>query len=98
MNRNKCLRCGEEMVFYGREKLQLGKTGWIFGDLPNLLAGALEVSIHICPSCRKLEFFADEELSPEGNDLPKKTCPVCGTVHDFDYPKCPSCKHNYFGE
>ena len=92
-----CLRCGEKMRFFSRERLQLGKTGWIFGDLPNLLAGALEVSIYACPNCRKLEFYADEgEAGDEA--LPQKTCPACGTVHDFDYPKCPNCKHDYYGK
>ena len=52
-----CLRCGTAMHFVGQHKLQLGKTSWIFGDLPNLMAGALDVSIMACPACGKLEFF-----------------------------------------
>ena len=91
----KCLRCGEDMQFFTKENLQLGKTGWILGDLPNLLAGALEVDIYICPACRKLEFYAADINAEENEGLPTKTCPVCGTVHDFDYPKCPKCKHEY---
>ena len=91
----KCLRCGEDMQYLSREKLQLGKTGWVLGDLPNLLSGALEVQILVCPKCRKLEFFlAENEVLDD--DTPKRTCPDCGTVHDFDYPKCPNCKHEYF--
>ena len=83
------------MQYLSREKLQLGKTGWVLGDLPNLLSGALEVQIYVCPKCRKLEFFlAENEVLDD--DTPKKTCPNCGTVHDFDYPKCPNCKHEYF--
>ena len=89
-----CLRCNAEIKFLSKEKLQLGKTGWLLGDLPNLVAGALEVDIYRCPACKRLEFFAADEL--EGNDLPKRTCPSCGTVHDFDYPKCPKCKHDYY--
>jgi len=27
--------------------------------------------------------------------LPQKTCPNCGKQHDFDYPKCPWCQHDY---
>ena len=92
-----CLRCNEQMHFLRKEHLQLGETGWILGDLPNLIAGALEVDIFICPSCKKLEFFASEGDAPE-DDLPKRTCPACGTVHDFDYPKCPKCKFDYFGK
>ena len=95
MSKMSCLRCGEEMQYLSREKLQLGKTGWVLGDLPNLLSGALEVQIYVCPKCRKLEFFLaeNEEIDDE---TPKRTCPDCGTVHDFDYPKCPNCKHEYF--
>ena len=88
-----CLRCGHEMHRIKTEKLQLGQTGWILGDLPNLLAGALEVDIYACPDCRKLEFFladADEE------DIPQKQCPNCGKQHDFDYPRCPFCKYSYY--
>jgi len=27
--------------------------------------------------------------------IPQKTCPKCGRNHDFDYPKCPFCGHDY---
>lgn len=91
----KCLRCGEDMQYLSREKLQLGKTGWVLGDLSNLLSGALDVQILVCPKCRKLEFFLAENETLD-DETPKKTCPDCGTVHDFDYPKCPKCKHEYF--
>jgi len=92
-NKMSCLRCGKKMNHIGTEKLQLGQTGWILGDLPNLLAGAMEVDIFSCPNCRKLEFFVAD--SEEEDALPQKKCPSCGKMHDFDYPKCPFCKHNY---
>ena len=97
MNDLICPHCEKTMQFLTREQLQLGKTGWILGDLPNLLAGALTVNIYMCPKCRKLEFFAAEDQDEaSGDDLPQKTCPKCGTVHDFDYPKCPKCGHDYY--
>lgn len=87
-----CLRCGQKMNYIRTEKIQLGQTGWIFGDLPNLIAGAMEVDIYTCPNCRKIEFF----LSDSGNEgLLQKQCPNCGKWHDFDYPKCPFCKYDY---
>ena len=93
MEEKKCLRCNVPMRHIMTEKLQLGKTGWLLGDLPNLVAGALEVHIFSCPECGKLEFYqADDYYDAE---LPQKTCPNCGTVHDFDYPKCPVCKYEY---
>ncbi len=87
-----CLRCGCKMTHIKTEKLQLGQTGWIFGNLPNLLAGAMEVDIYICPECRKLEFYLADAKE---DGLPQKQCPNCGKQHDFDYPKCPFCKYEY---
>ena len=57
MRKLTCLRCDGIMEHVGRENLQLGRTGWILGDLPNLLAGALNVDIYLCPKCGKMEFF-----------------------------------------
>ena len=99
MRQMNCLRCDGQMDYVGCEKLQLGQTGWILGDLPNLLAGALEVDIYFCPKCGKLEFFNanyDEEPNRHRNmDLPSKLCPACGLDIDFDYPKCPCCGHKF---
>ena len=99
MRHMNCLRCECEMDYAGKEKLQLGKTGWVLGDLPNLLAGALEVDIYICPKCGKLEFFnANYEGDPNhyrDEELPGKQCPDCGLSIDFDYPKCPCCGHEF---
>ena len=88
-----CLRCGNQMQYMKREKLQLGETTWILGDAGNLWAGALEVDIYACQNCGKVEFYLPEPSEPE---LPQKQCPNCGKTHDFDYPKCPFCKHEYF--
>ena len=92
MNNVFCLRCNAEMTHTKREKLQLGKTGWLLGDIPNLVAGAMEVDIYLCPNCRKLEFFLAESQEDE---LAQTKCPKCGNTHDFDYPKCPFCKYDY---
>ena len=81
------------MRFLTHEQIQLGKTGWILGDIPNLVAGALEVDIYICPSCQRLELYASKKTIDTDTELPQITCPNCGTVHDFDYPKCPRCKY-----
>lgn len=33
---------------------------------------------------------------PKPSDgLPQRVCPECGKSHDFDYPKCPHCGHDY---
>lgn len=87
----KCLRCGEQMHLARREKIQLGETGWIMGDWGNLLAGAMEVDFYCCASCGKIELFQPRDS--ENITLPQKICPHCGKEIDFDYPKCPYCKH-----
>lgn len=30
--------------------------------------------------------------------LPQRVCPQCGKKHDFDYPQCPYCDHDYSGQ
>ncbi len=90
-----CLRCGTKLEYAKRTKIQLGEAGWILGDLPHLLSGAMEVDIYACPDCGKLEFFHAEEDAVE--TMPQKQCPKCGKFHDVDWPKCPFCKHDYYG-
>lgn len=89
-----CLRCQTPMRYISDEKIQLGQTGWLLGDLPNLLSGALEVAIYTCPSCRKIELFQTMQEACD-NAIAQQTCPNCGKMHDMDYPKCPFCKYSY---
>ncbi len=93
MKQMMCLRCDTEMNPLGVKKLQCGETGWLLGDLPNLLAGALEVELYSCPQCGRIEMFLPE---PQGNEIPLVQCPQCGHRHEFDDPKCPVCKHSYY--
>ena len=65
----RCLRCGGTMELLRREFLQLGKTGWVLGDLDNLLAGALDVDILCCSDCGKLEFFRGDLARGMGGGL-----------------------------
>ncbi len=96
MKKLDCLRCGERLGFVGRQKFQLGQTGWLLGDLPNLVAGSLELDIYFCPVCSKVEFYLPDEQQPYSQTgLPQVRCPACGAAHDFDYPKCPHCGHEY---
>ena len=88
-----CARCHKKMTFVGSKNIQLGKTGWILGDLPNLIAGALLVDIYTCPECGSIEFFKPDH---DEDDVSKVACPNCGNIHDFDYPKCPFCKFDYY--
>ena len=90
-----CLRCGVKMRHIRREKLQLGQTGWILGDLPNLIAGSMELDFYACSECGKVEFFMTEDEPDVRDTLPQKRCPRCGKQHDIDYPRCPVCRYDY---
>ena len=76
---------------------QLGKMGWILGDLPHLLSGAMRLSVYRCSSCGKVEFFSFEDLKAEEaeDSIAQVCCPRCKRMHDMDYPKCPFCGHDY---
>lgn len=87
-----CLRCNNKMTYSGTRKIQLGETGWFLGDLPNLIAGAMEVDIYSCVKCGKIEFYHAEHREYE---IAQIQCPKCGKNHDCDYPKCPFCGYKY---
>jgi len=93
-NKTICLRCGGKMSSIGVTKLQLGKASLVFGNWSNLLEGALEVEPYECSQCRKIEFYAKGQTGSAGG-TPQTVCPACSESHDFDYPKCPYCKHQY---
>ena len=88
-----CLRCNDKMKYVGTRKIQLGETGWLLGDLPNLIAGAMEVDVYSCEKCGKIEFYHSEQAEKE---IAQIKCPKCGQMHDCDYPKCPFCGHKYY--
>ena len=54
-----CLRCGAELHSLGATALRTGGSGgaWklIFGELAELGKGTMNVEMHACPRCRRLE-------------------------------------------
>ncbi len=106
MRRLNCVRCGNEMFFFKREKLQLGQTGFFLGDWPNLIAGALQVEIYGCNQCGKLEFMMPgfpkkeyDEPEMELEDLPPAEDQNIVGVSMDGVPQvcCPVCgkKHDF---
>ncbi len=85
-----CLRCNQELVSAGIQKLQLGEVGVLTGVWANLLSGALDVEIYICEKCGKLEFFSPY-IHDVADKIEKEKCPHCGELHEIDDVKCPHC-------
>lgn len=46
--------------------------------------------------CGRPKFYYSKEREKSEKALPKRICPECGDEHDFDYPKCPRCKFDYY--
>lgn len=93
-----CLRCGREMNYARREKIQLGEQGVLSSHWAHLMAGALEVDIYYCAGCGKLEFYApaqprngkQEDSSVSEEDFPESD----GAEYSYSQPpqeKCPRC-------
>ena len=98
MEEKRCSNCGSAMHFLKRENVQLGKHNFFAGDWSHLFAGAQDLEFWVCPMCRKLDFYIPEsemvcsDWTEEGeNQMAQVTCPVCGTEHEMDDPKCPRC-------
>ncbi len=92
----KCLRCGSKMEFLGAKDFQLGKAGFLLGDLPHYMEGAMRLSVYRCTDCGKVEFFSFDPFEEEFEDkIAQVRCPHCKQMHDMDYPKCPFCGHDY---
>ena len=90
MEREKCIRCGGELVYLGQEQLQMGKYGLLLGALDNLMSGALALAIYCCKACKKLEFYA-VAAPEEENSITRVPCPHCGELHELNDAKCPYC-------
>lgn len=95
MAERKCLCCGVPLERIVCSTLQLGKTSWIFGDLPNLLSGGLDVMIMSCPQCGRIELFqpTDEDRHVTQS---KVTCPECGKQSALGTHRCPNCGHAFY--
>ena len=56
-----CLRCGTELEHLSDEEIQLGHNSFLFGSFSQMLSGFLDVKIYVCPGCKKLEFYHEED-------------------------------------
>ena len=94
-----CLACQRELVKLGTETLCTGHQGVLAFQIGpvgshTVIGNSLKLDLYQCPDCGKVEFYrCAEEFCSDG--LPQRTCPHCGTRHDFDYPRCPVCGFEY---
>lgn len=89
-----CANCKVDLQNCGVQKLQMGQSGILFPNLGNIVAGALEVQVMLCPQCGKIEFFSPHARGNSSQSGTKR-CPKCGDVHDASRAKCTRCSHVY---
>ena len=74
------------------------------GKVEFFVPGSSDRPEHHEEPTRSGEFDFVESVVSEGIDavssdgMPQKKCPTCGKEHDFDYPRCPYCKHDYYAK
>ena len=92
MRQKACSACGGKMQSLGNMELQKGKFSMLFGNLSQIMSGALDVDVECCEHCKKLEFYllGDPE-EPETSGIEQIACPCCGDTHDMDDAICPHC-------
>lgn len=95
MPERNCLQCGVPLERIACETIQLGKTDWFFGDLPNLISGGLDVLIMACPQCGRIELFRPTEEDRTADKL-MVTCLKCGKKSTLGTRCCPDCGHNFY--
>lgn len=99
MNEPLCLRCRAPMNFLRtaslltRDNAPMLPVGYVReGNI-----STLTLDVWCCPGCGHVELFRHDAVDSDsdGDSIAKVKCPRCGSLHDMDYPKCPSCGHNY---
>ena len=56
-----CLRCGGQMLNYGKATFKLGEETYFFSDLNRLMSGSVTMNVFRCEACGKVEFFAFDD-------------------------------------
>ena len=90
----KCLRCGTDMVFSGREQFQMGEESFHSGLLAVMTAESMLMDIYQCPECGKIEFFAPSVRNrTAAAAVPKSnwTCSQCGAYNLARVHACQEC-------
>ena len=92
MRQKTCSACGGKMQSLGNMELQKGKVSMLFGNLSQIMSGALDVDVECCERCKKLEFYLlGDADTPETSGIQQIACPYCGDMHDMDDAICPHC-------
>ena len=91
MPKLKCLRCGTDMEYAGREKFQLGEESYHSGLLAVMTAESKLMDIYQCPDCGKIEFFQPQARKTASASKTNWTCSQCGTYNSGRVQTCQDC-------
>ncbi|MEM1319460.1 MAG: hypothetical protein AAGG75_04345 [Bacteroidota bacterium] len=54
-----CLRCLTPMDYKGRHRFDRKTALWAAQSIWDLLLDGMMLEVHVCPKCKKVEFFGD---------------------------------------
>lgn len=91
MENFKCLRCGADMEFSGRQQFQLGEESYFSGIMAVMTADSMKMDIYTCPSCGKIEFFAPHSKPRSPAPSTNWNCSNCGEYNLGQVKACQNC-------
>lgn len=87
----RCLRCGADMEFSGRQQFQLGEESYFSGIMAVMTADSMKMDIYTCPDCGKMEFFAPQIRKRSAAPSTNWTCASCGEYNAGKVRACQNC-------
>ncbi len=90
MEKRICPNCGCELLKQDSVFIRTGKVQL----MKEITHSGFPADVYCCPSCGKLELYKPEQQYATPGTA-QRTCPQCGSRHDFDYSRCPVCGFEY---
>ena len=92
MRQKTCSACGGKMQSLGNMELQKGRFSMLFGNLSQIMSGALDVDVECCERCKKLEFYllGDAGGRRKRAASSKSPVPTAATCTTWTMPSVPT--------
>ena len=91
MRQKTCSACGGKMQSLGNMELQKGRFSMLFGNLSQIMSGALDVDVECCERCKKLNSICwATRRSRRRAASSKSPVPTAATCTTWTMPSVPT--------